>query len=587
MRSRLTRIRTHFWDKVQQARDAIYKAAFAVTSDWVENILKQYSLVPTVTIIAVIEGLLPEPFNSMVMTMLFRLAEWHALTKLRMHTDDTLARCNKSTAIIGRELRNFRDYTKENFATKELDGEVAARARRKQNKAKNAPAGSSAPVPPPPLPPAKGKFLNLDTYKFHALGDYPSTVRFFGTTDSYSTVTGELAHRLVKRLYRRTNKNNALKQMAKLERREARLRKARTAADSPRRRHAHHVPFSQKEARAYVYIEVHHHIAPSRNNRLHLMTFLHDNEDDPAKKIGDFIPKLKNHLLGRLLQREYDGDEEFSEEQRKTVKIIGQHIYMVQMLRVNYTTYDTRIDQDSVNPRTHADVMVISRKLVPALTLSGMRVFLKFFTPMSSTLDQNPAPMAPSQWNSLSVRWFGIEPNYRSGFKVARLPKVGFVPEDDPNAFGFLDPGLPGLSGNQMIGQIFMLQFELIVKCSCVTLVGGIGHAFVASALPKDDLDAEEEEEILAPPDSSASGASTLAPQEEQPSAEVLLASQQPDTPIAEIPGEGSRGHPDGEGDDDGGGFDSEEDSDVEPQDLDWDDSDEGEGSDGAYDDDA
>ena len=118
--------------------------------------------------------------------MLFRLAEWHALAKLRMHTEDTLTRFDKSTAIIGRELREFRDVTATNFATKELPGEVAARARRKQSKAKNAPAGI-APVPLPPPPPPKGKLLNLDTYKFHALGDYPTTIPLFGTTDSYST----------------------------------------------------------------------------------------------------------------------------------------------------------------------------------------------------------------------------------------------------------------------------------------------------------------------------------------------------------------------------------------------------------------
>jgi hypothetical protein len=31
------------------------------------------------------------------------------------------------------------------------------------------------------------KTLNLNTYKFHALGDYVNTIRKFGTTDSYST----------------------------------------------------------------------------------------------------------------------------------------------------------------------------------------------------------------------------------------------------------------------------------------------------------------------------------------------------------------------------------------------------------------
>lgn len=42
----------------------------------------------------------------------------------------------------------------------------------------------------------------------------------------------------------------------------------------------------------------------------------------------------------------------------------------------------------------------------------------------------------------LWVRWLGVEPGYRSGFKVARLPKVVFVEDTDEDAFGFLDPDL-------------------------------------------------------------------------------------------------------------------------------------------------
>ncbi|KAF8240699.1 hypothetical protein L208DRAFT_513054 [Tricholoma matsutake] len=42
----------------------------------------------------------------------------------------------------------------------------------------------------------------------------------------------------------------------------------------------------------------------------------------------------------------------------------------------------------------------------------------------------------------LWVQWFGMEPNYCWGFKTARLPKVGFVPNSDDTAFRFLDPSL-------------------------------------------------------------------------------------------------------------------------------------------------
>jgi hypothetical protein len=43
----------------------------------------------------------------------------------------------------------------------------------------------------------------------------------------------------------------------------------------------------------------------------------------------------------------------------------------------------------------------------------------------------------------LWVRWLGIDPDHRWGFRWCALPKVGFVPKDaDSPPFGFLDPSL-------------------------------------------------------------------------------------------------------------------------------------------------
>jgi hypothetical protein len=77
--------------------------------------------------------------------------------------------------------------------------------------------------------------FNILTYKLHVLGDYAASIRLFGTTDSYTTqivrvscsatltifiltlcvLQGELAHRLIKMLYRSTNKQDTSKQLAK------------------------------------------------------------------------------------------------------------------------------------------------------------------------------------------------------------------------------------------------------------------------------------------------------------------------------------------------------------------------------------
>ena len=95
--------------------------------------------------------------------MLYRTAEWHALAKLRMHTDSTLDLLQEATRELGRLMRNFRDRTSDEFDTVELPSKTGT-------------GGSS-----------KKKKLNLNTYKFHSLGDYVASIRLFGTTDSYST----------------------------------------------------------------------------------------------------------------------------------------------------------------------------------------------------------------------------------------------------------------------------------------------------------------------------------------------------------------------------------------------------------------
>jgi hypothetical protein len=131
--------------------------------------------------IPAVEGLLPEPYNSQLITLLFHLAEWHALAKLRMQTEHTLNCLNQSTVVIGQELRSFREWSR-GFNTVELPRETAAREHRK-NKKTTSHTGSEKKA----LVQPKVKLFNLLIYKLHALGDYVQTIKLFGTTDSYST----------------------------------------------------------------------------------------------------------------------------------------------------------------------------------------------------------------------------------------------------------------------------------------------------------------------------------------------------------------------------------------------------------------
>jgi hypothetical protein len=117
----------------------------------------------------------------MVMTLLYRTAEWHGFAKLRLHTESTLQHLEGLTAELGKIMRNFRDTTQSAFATFELPKETGARQRRqKSGKGKEKAATGSASG-------RKPKNLNLFTYKWHALGDYVRAIRLFGGTDGFST----------------------------------------------------------------------------------------------------------------------------------------------------------------------------------------------------------------------------------------------------------------------------------------------------------------------------------------------------------------------------------------------------------------
>ncbi|KAF7333602.1 hypothetical protein MSAN_02412400 [Mycena sanguinolenta] len=122
---------------------------------------------------------------------------------------------------------------------------------------------------------------------------------------------------------------------------------------------------------------------------------------------------------------------------------------------------------------------------------------------MSSTKASMLEPTVPSQWSSC--------------FKVARLPKVGFVPEEDSNAFGFLDPALV-VRGCHMVPAFAAGRTSELLKTVAPTaarskgevddwanfyvtiwvdrdmfmryLGGGVGHiAHCESALPAEDRD--------------------------------------------------------------------------------------------------
>ncbi|KAI6104250.1 hypothetical protein F5141DRAFT_1065063 [Pisolithus sp. B1] len=345
-------------------------------------------------IMPVMEGLLPEPFNGMVLNLLFELATWHAFGKLRMHTETGLFHFDNSMTRLGNDIRKFADECCSAFRTYDLPRETAARARRQGSKIARG-STTSAIVPKPVPVGCKQHTFNLATYKLHALGDYIQTIRLFGTTDNYSTQVD---------------------------------------------RHAR-VKEGVEEPLPKCLPEAHYQISQSRKDYCNVPAFLSTHKNDLALK--DFLPRLKGHILGRLLGNEAtDGEErEFMQIQHSALVIIKNRLYQHKVLRVNYTTYDLRRDQDSLNPHTHADIMVLSHETEDnphpywyARIIAIFHLDVWFNGP---ELDNHSVKHIDILW----VRWFARNKNFKSGWAVRHLPRIGFYPQDDlANAFGFIDP---------------------------------------------------------------------------------------------------------------------------------------------------
>lgn len=160
--------------------------------------------------------------------------------------------------------------------------------------------------------------------------------------------------------------------------------------------------------------------------------------------IQEFIPRLEDHLLARARGIEYDGDEHtFSNEDRRCINIKGNHVYFHKILRINYTTYDLRREQDTINPLTRADIMVLSHEEERVHPYWYARVVEIFHVMVQSRKNAYSLFSAPLRMDVLFVRWFRRDINYPSGWQEKRLHRLQFFDQEDASdAFGFIDPDL-------------------------------------------------------------------------------------------------------------------------------------------------
>lgn len=125
-----------------------------------------------------------------------------------------------------------------------------------------------------------------------------------------------------------------------------------------------------------------------------------------------------------------------------TVRLQNETIFRVGTARFNYTTYDLQRAHHTVNPRTHPYVMVASPEADPSSHPFWYTSVIGVFHANVQHTGENSRNYQPQRMEFLWVRWLGVIPGDSFGRQQSRLPKIGFVPDSDEFAFGFLDPSL-------------------------------------------------------------------------------------------------------------------------------------------------
>jgi hypothetical protein len=123
------------------------------------------------------------------------------------------------------------------------------------------------------------------------------------------------------------------------------------------------------------------------------------------------------------------------------ITILNERIYSHATLRINYTSYDVRRQQDVVNPRTPCRFI-----LLPADTSEDPTMHPFLYARILGIYHAHVRyrQRAPQRMDFLWVRWLDYDEMEPGGWDVARLDRVAYSPCRNDNelleAFGFIDP---------------------------------------------------------------------------------------------------------------------------------------------------
>jgi hypothetical protein len=171
--------------------------------------------------------------------------------------------------------------------------------------------------------------------------------------------------------------------------------------------------------------------------------------------LQNFLLKLRKHILTRILldlrninsNLSTPNDNNLGPVDADPSQILFRRnrIYRHNIMRINYTTYDVRRGQDTINPSTsHHNVMVLADRLdddddtsnhpfMYARVLGIFHANVVWASPV--TVDYRPQRV-----EFLWVRWYESLSDSPAGWATCTLDQVHFPSMADEQSFGFLDP---------------------------------------------------------------------------------------------------------------------------------------------------
>jgi hypothetical protein len=129
----------------------------------------------------------------------------------------------------------------------------------------------------------------------------------------------------------------------------------------------------------------------------------------------------------------------FSDEERDNLTFVGNRLYKHDVLRINYTTYDLRCAQDSINIRTHPYIMTLGHEEEEEDTKWHPYWYAKVLGIFHVNVRRSGC-METERMEFLWIHWFGRDPDHEGGFETCRLHRIGLTDSQEPISYGFLDP---------------------------------------------------------------------------------------------------------------------------------------------------